>query len=188
MRQIDSVAKLPRRSRGNYQSRVLLAHRGRTVITIGLDRRGSRARPFLFAVGDTAQGATGYRIPASLTELRDLFTALDYVAQLSAIDSLGQDAVYACGDLDHPPRVEHQAAARYPRMAEARGREGRVLLAFVVDTSGLAEPASVRAVLTDGEEFTEAATEAVLGSRFAPGQLNGQPVRVRVLQWARFHF
>ncbi len=78
---------------------------------------------------------------------------------------------------------------RYPASLQARGFEGRVVLEFVVDTTGRAEPGTVRdarpstlAALAPGlrgayREFLRAARDGVLGARFHPAEVGGCRVR-----------
>jgi hypothetical protein len=59
---------------------------------------------------------------------------------------------------------------------------GRVVLEFVVDTSGTPMPASVRVLLSSGPEYTREAQREFSTLHYAPGQCNGHPVRVSVRQ------
>ena len=79
-----------------------------------------------------------------------------------------------------------QPAPRYPRHLATAGLEGRVLVEFVIDTTGHVEPGSVRSLQTSHPAFEDAAQEAVLGSLFKPARLSGHPVRQLTRQSVRF--
>ncbi len=69
--------------------------------------------------------------------------------------------------------------ADYTRAARQAGIEGRVLVAFVVDTDGDVPCAMVVSGLPGG--LNDQAMRAVLSSDFEPGTVNGSPVRMRAL-------
>ncbi|WP_412060380.1 energy transducer TonB [Rubrivirga sp. IMCC45206] len=70
-----------------------------------------------------------------------------------------------------------QERVRYPELARRRGLEGQVVVQFVVDEQGqVVDPEAVR---SPDDLLSEAAIQAVLGSRFTPGTQGGRPVRVR---------
>ncbi|HZI73093.1 MAG TPA: energy transducer TonB, partial [Gemmatimonadales bacterium] len=62
------------------------------------------------------------------------------------------------------------------------GREGRVWMSYVVDSTGLSQTGTLRALLSDDPLFTQAAMNAVLHSKFRPALRGGRPVRQRVFQ------
>jgi TonB family C-terminal domain len=62
------------------------------------------------------------------------------------------------------------------------GVPGRVMLTFIVDTLGRAEPASVKVVSSTNKVFEEPAKDMVLKSNFKPGRNGGRTVRVLVQQ------
>lgn len=70
-----------------------------------------------------------------------------------------------------------QQRIRYPREARDAGIEGRVFVQFVVDELGRVTDAIV--TRSPSDVLSEAALEAVRGSRFRPGMQRGRPVKVR---------
>lgn len=74
----------------------------------------------------------------------------------------------------------------YPDSLLRAGVDGRVLVEFVVDTSGVADPETFGVVLTTDPLFTDAVRRAVLGTRYTPATLDG--LRVRQLVQMPFRF
>jgi TonB family protein len=102
-----------------------------------------------------------------------------------AVDSSGLGGiVVTSAEADEPPRLLAAGSLRPP--AGLEGVPGRVVLSFIVDTLGRAEPASVRVVSSTSPAFDQPARGMVLGSRFAPGRNGGRPVRVLVEQAVSF--
>ncbi|MFN0179014.1 MAG: TonB family protein [Gemmatimonadales bacterium] len=96
------------------------------------------------------------------------------------------DQAFIEAAVDEPARVIHQPAPEYPPVLKAAGIEGRVVLEFVVDTLGAVERSSIRVVEPGQRGFEESAQRAVLGARFAPARIRGQPVRQLVRQGVGF--
>lgn len=110
----------------------------------------------------------------------DLLLGNAPAADSSALGSV----VVTSADADEPPRLLAAGPLRAPTGLE--GVQGRVVLSFVVDTLGRAEPASVKVVSSTGAAFHQAAREMVLRSRFASGRNGGRAVRVLVEQAVAF--
>jgi protein TonB len=91
-------------------------------------------------------------------------------------DSAGPDRIFAAAIVDEPAAALRQPAPRYPPALQQAGIEGRVLLEFVIDTTGHAEAASLRVIETSNG-FDAAAMEAVERSLFRPARVRGRPVR-----------
>ena len=66
----------------------------------------------------------------------------------------------------------------YPEAAKEASAEGRAVLQFVVDTDGTVTDVEVLRS-TGNDALDRAAVEAVRASRFRPGRVVGEPVRVR---------
>jgi protein TonB len=75
---------------------------------------------------------------------------------------------------------------RYPEVLRQDGFDGYVVAEFIIDTTGHAEPLSLKAIVSNHPDFTAAAFEAVRSCRFRPGRIGGRPVRVRVQQPVNF--
>jgi TonB family protein len=81
--------------------------------------------------------------------------------------------------LDEPPVLIWSPPKVYPAALQNLGVEGHVVLQFVIDTLGLAEPLSVHIVRATHPGFIDSARELVCKSRYRPGRMRGLPVRVR---------
>jgi protein TonB len=95
--------------------------------------------------------------------------------------------VFLEAQLDDPPSVLSPGPSRYPEVLKAAGISGRVVLEFVVDTSGHVDASSIKIISTPHQGFNNAAREAVRATVFRPGKLRGQPVNVMVRQAVNFN-
>lgn len=66
----------------------------------------------------------------------------------------------------------------YPKALKRARVEGRVLVQFILDTSGRAEPPSVTVVDTPDSGFNASAEKFVLAALFRPARVHGRAVRV----------
>ena len=96
--------------------------------------------------------------------------------------SVGVEAVVLAGEADVPAEVVHQPAPRYPPALQHAGLEGRVVLEFIIDTTGHVEPGSLRVLERSRPGFDGSAVETILASLFRPAQVRGRPVRQRTIQ------
>ena len=62
-------------------------------------------------------------------------------------------------------------------MLRAAGIQGFVVVGFVVDTTGRAEPASINIVASTNAGFEASAKEVVRKSRYRPARMRGRLVR-----------
>ena len=74
----------------------------------------------------------------------------------------------------------------YPRSLRAAGVEGSVVVTFVVDTAGRAEPASITIVTATHALFADAVRQWLLRTRYAPAEIRGTRVRQLVQQEVGF--
>ena len=75
-----------------------------------------------------------------------------------------------------------QREPRYPDLLRTQRVEGQVIVAYVVDSLGRVEPASVRVVESAHALFEPAVRQAVLATRFRPAEWRGRKVRQLVQQ------
>ncbi len=98
-----------------------------------------------------------------------------------------QDAVYQASELSEQPKIADARQARnailrsYSSSLQEAGVEGRVEVAFVVNTDGSVDETSVTVVNSPAEGLSRAAEVAVKKLKFQPGKMNGQPVRCQVV-------
>jgi TonB family protein len=74
----------------------------------------------------------------------------------------------------------------HPDILRQAGVEGRVVVQFVVDTTGAVDSGSVRVLTTTHRLFERPARAAIASCRFRPGSRGGQVVRVRMTQPLNF--
>lgn len=79
-------------------------------------------------------------------------------------------------------QVPGSAAPRYPELLKAGGVEGEVLVEFTVDTTGRADPASLKVLKSTHELFALAVKNAMPGMRFLPAEVDGRRVKQLVRQ------
>lgn len=107
------------------------------------------------------------------------FAALAYGFKTTSVDVPASAPGTGSGTVSlerySPPHVVSKAAARYPRNALRKRREGWVQLHFMVDTSG--RPYEIAVTDSVGDRvFQEAAVEALEESTFDPARLDGNPI------------
>ena len=66
---------------------------------------------------------------------------------------------------------------QYPELLRHAGIEGRVIVQATIDTTGRAEPASVKVIESPNPGFDQAATTWVRRALFRPARVNGLAVR-----------
>lgn len=81
---------------------------------------------------------------------------------------------------DEPPVFLSAPPERYPSLLRQAGIQGRVIVRAIVDSTGRAEPRSVRVLETPHPGFEQAARNVVLQTRFDHGPVGGRAVRVVV--------
>ncbi len=74
----------------------------------------------------------------------------------------------------------------HPDILRQAGVEGRVVVQFVVDTTGAVDSASVRVLSSTHRLFERPARAAVAACRYRAGSRGGQAVRVRMTQPLNF--
>lgn len=114
--------------------------------------------------GGTGWGVVGGTGPADQVPLDASLREELYDASSDRLDFLPAEMVT-------PP------VFKYPAVLAGMGVRGRVVLQFVVDTTGLVEPGSVQVVSGTHQAFVEAAREGIGGARFYPARVGPRPVR-----------
>ena len=83
--------------------------------------------------------------------------------------------------VDRAPRLSGRIVEpRYPASLRDAGIEGRVVVQFVVDTLGRAEPGELQVVETPHPQFVESVRAVLARYRFTVGEAAGRKVRTRV--------
>ncbi len=164
----------------------LPAEGGRDSVYLIYDPRARRERRYAIALlGPPPHGMRVFTTPSELERLLDV---LDSVAAVNArrpmpraLEALADSIRIAASDR-FAPTLEWAPSLRYPEAARVARRQGRVLVRFVLDTTGRVDPAMVRVVLSDGADF-EASARAVLARVvYKPARVFGRAVRVIINQ------
>ncbi len=88
--------------------------------------------------------------------------------------------------VDEPPERISFPPPEYPRMLQEAHIEGSVVLEAVIDTTGHAEPNSIKVISSTNRAFEAPAKDALRRALFRPGRVRGQAVRVLVHLPIRF--
>ncbi len=113
-----------------------------------------------------------------------IFNDGDAVLDSLLADSIGRAPPVAARDLAEKP-VVRSCTAESPPEALA-GVDGAVVVAYIVDTLGRVEPASVRIVQASHAGLIPAAIASVRSCRLEPGRRDGRPVRTALQQRVTF--
>jgi len=79
-------------------------------------------------------------------------------------------------------RAENSAAPAYPLELMTKGVQGSVLVRYVVDTTGFADPASLEILNATHAAFAQSVKDALPYMRFHPARIGGRKVRQMVEQ------
>jgi TonB family protein len=184
-RVVDSIDKQPPRKRTPFVTLALVGNRGRAWLRLTLGPEPTSATPFDLEILDSTglenpTEAVAWSAPASAANVLILLTTLDAEAQHSALDSTVEadsTAAYLVTQLDRSPELTRNPNVPYPPAAYKSKREGRVWVEFVLTTSGTVRPETVRLLMSDGEEFSQAVLEVLPTIQYTPGMRHGTPVR-----------
>jgi protein TonB len=91
------------------------------------------------------------------------------------------DQVYAEALVEEKPELLSAPTPEYPQLLKQAGIEGSVVLQFVIDTMGRAEPGSVKIVSSPNPGFNQPVRNALSRALFRPARVHGRAVRVLVI-------
>jgi Gram-negative bacterial TonB protein C-terminal len=149
------------------------------------DKAGS-PEAFTFLVSDSASHSQ-WKTFASAAQVDTLLTAVEQTAWEQEKWTPNTAAPSGVPDSnDTPVEIVSQRAPRYPHKLTYTGREGRVWMSYLVDSTGRPDPESFRALLSDDQQFTDEAVSALRHSKFRPARLRGRPVPQHVFQVIAF--
>lgn len=114
--------------------------------------------------------------------LQEKFDPRDYTG--SGVEG-GVGTGVALGDVYAEALVEEKperlsVVMEYPPLLRQAGIEGSALIEFVVDTTGRAEPRSIKVIQGTNPEFERSARNMIARALFRPGRVHGRAVRVLV--------
>lgn len=105
------------------------------------------------------------------------------IGALELAELFGEDSVFTVLEVDvEVSRMENSAAPAYPPALLEQGIEGSVAARYVVDTTGFADPATLRIVRATNADFIAAVSAALPYMRFSPARVGEQKVRQLVEQ------
>jgi len=90
------------------------------------------------------------------------------------------DQVFMESVVEERPEVLSGPQLQYPDLLRQAGVQGRVLVQAIIDTSGRAEPPSVKIIQSPNPGFDQAAKNYVLRALFRPARVHGRAVRVLI--------
>jgi TonB family protein len=117
-------------------------------------------------------------------DLNQKFNAADYsgsgVEGGLASGAVPTGDVYLESLVEEKPSVLSATPASYPELLKQAGIQGRVLLQAIIDTSGRAEPNSVKILQSPNPGFDAGSRNYVLHALFRPARVHGRAVRVLI--------
>ena len=90
------------------------------------------------------------------------------------------DQVFLESVVEERPEVLSGPQPQYPDLLRQAGIQGRVLVQAIIDTSGRAEPPSVKVIQSPNPGFDQPAKNYVLRALFRPARVHGRAVRVLI--------
>jgi TonB family protein len=79
-----------------------------------------------------------------------------------------------------PMALPDNRVVRYPKSLRGSQKEGTVIVNVLIDTTGLADPSSIRVVQSNDTAFTASVIEAIRHTHFLPAMARGRKVRETV--------
>ncbi|HKV75865.1 MAG TPA: hypothetical protein VJN95_15200 [Gemmatimonadales bacterium] len=93
--------------------------------------------------------------------------------------------VFLARELDRPPKLLEPRTWYYP--ADSLSKSVTVHAGFVVDTSGLVEPGSIKLKSPIDSTLADAARRTIIATQYRPGSFHGLAVRVLMDEKLVFH-
>jgi protein TonB len=93
---------------------------------------------------------------------------------------IAPDQVFMESVVEERPEVLSGPQPQYPDLLRQAGIQGRVIVQAIIDTSGRAEPPSVKVIQSPNPGFDQPAKTYVLRALFRPARVHGRAVRVLV--------
>ena len=90
------------------------------------------------------------------------------------------DQVFVESVVEERPEVLSGPQLQYPDLLRQAAIQGRVLVQAIIDTTGRAEPPSVKVIQSPNPGFDQSAKNYVLRALFRPARVHGRAVRVLI--------
>jgi len=94
------------------------------------------------------------------------------------MEQLPTDQVFIDSVVEERPEILSGPQLQYPDLLRQAGVQGRVLVQAIIDTTGRAEPQSVKIIQSPNAGFDQPAKNYVLHALFRPARVHGRAVRV----------
>jgi len=101
-------------------------------------------------------------------------------ALASSQAELRNNQVFPESAVDERPEYLSGPLVTYPELLRRAGVEGRVLLQAIIDTTGRAEPTSIKVLSSPNAGFDESARQWLVHALFRPARVHGHAVRVLI--------
>ena len=82
--------------------------------------------------------------------------------------------------VEEKPSVLSGPTLQYPELLRQAGIQGRVMVQAIIDTTGRAEPPSVKVLQSPNPGFDQSAKNYVVKALFRPARVHGRAVRVLI--------
>ena len=135
---------------------------------------GPRTRPAI----ESIFGACNQTLPKNDTRVSSTDSSKGVAANSEKVIEPSSDQVFMESVVEERPEVLSGPALNYPDVLRQAGVQGRVLVQAIIDTSGRAEPPSVKVIQSPNPGFDQPAKNYVLRAMFRPGRVHGRAVRV----------
>ncbi|SRR6266545_3039823 len=94
------------------------------------------------------------------------------------MEQLASDQVFMESVVEERPEILSGPQLQYPDLLRQAGVQGRVLVQAIIDTTGRAEPQSVKIIQSPNPGLDQPAKNYILRALFRPGRVHGRAVRV----------
>jgi protein TonB len=127
-------------------------------------------------------------IPADIppVDLQEKFDPRDYSGigveggVATGMTPTGPEQVYAEALVEEKPSLVTAPVLKYPELLRQAGVQGRVVVRAIIDTSGRAEPNSIKIMQSPSPGFEQPSRNWILHALFHPARVRGRAVRVLV--------
>jgi TonB family protein len=127
-----------------------------------------------------APGRAGGRAVRARLEVPVLFGAVAETTIVLLPAGSGSGQVFSDAVVDERPEVLSFPPVNYPESLRRIALRGDVILEFIIDTLGRAEPASLSIIESPEPAMSAEAIRAALAATFRPARVKGRAVRVLV--------
>jgi len=119
------------------------------------------------------------KVEAACPSLKDSTTAKPSPPDKADVGIIPSDTqVFMESAVEERPEVLSGPSLMYPDLLRQAGIQGRVIVQAIIDTTGRAEPQTVKIIQSPNPGFDQSAKNYVLRALLRPARVRGRPVRV----------